>query len=145
MHSTPCAYNVTALSGIISSSSAESYKDCKWSITAPRGYNIRLKFNTFQLSNIPTWQMQSQIHIYDALSANESFLIGVFNGTRKPFEVQSSGRYMLLELTGSAKAVHNFKGAYNFSTKKGEFFCLFILNSKIMSWRYLSSFEFLVL
>ena len=70
--------------------------------------------------------MQSQLYIYDALSANESSLIGVFTGTRKPFEVQSSGSYMLLELIGQEQPVHKFKGAYNVSTTKGEFFFLYL-------------------
>ena len=51
-------------------------------------------------------------------------LLGAFSGTRKPFQVQSSGPFMLvkLEKQGDVPTLCNFKGIFISNTTKGEFF-----------------------
>ena len=122
-HSTPCTFDVKGSSGIISSSdiSGTDSPYCSWVITAPRGHNIRLKFTTFQLAALPSLQLQNWIRVFDGKSFND-MLLGSFSGTRKPFQVQSSGPYMLvmLERQKYVPSLCNFKGIFTSNITKGE-------------------------
>ena len=97
------------------------YYTSSWVITAPLNHTIRLKFETFQLSDSQELG-QSLIRIYDGRKATDTSL-GVFTGARRPFTIQSSGQFMLVKLTKAKwwqKPLSNLKGVYTFSTTKGK-------------------------
>ena len=52
-------------------------------------------FTTFRLSD-NNW-IHTEIQVYDGKRSNDSVL-GVFAGTRQPFMIQTSGRFMMLSL-----------------------------------------------
>ena len=52
-------------------------------------------FTTFRLSD-NNW-IRTEIQVYDGKRTNDSVL-GVFAGTRQPFMIQTSGRFMMLSL-----------------------------------------------
>ena len=121
-YSTPCAFDLKGSSGIISSSDLSgNYPYCRWVIKAPHGHNIRLKFITFQLAALPSLRLQNWIRVFDGRRSNDT-LLGAFSGTRKPFQVQSSGPFMLvtLEKQGAVPTLCNFKGMFISNTTKGE-------------------------
>ena len=115
-----CDFDVQGSGEFISSESSEHCTTASWVITAPLYHNIRLKFATFQLSDLKLFG-QNRIHIYDGLYKNNT-LLGVFTGVRRPFIVQSSGRFMLVRLIKLYRFTrNNFKGVYTFGTAKGKF------------------------
>ena len=122
MDSTPCTFEVKGSSGNISSDSLGKYKVCSWSISAPRGYKLRLNFTIFQLSDIPAFETRSWIHVYDGKSTNAP-LLGVYTGTRKPFIVQSSGSFLLVKLSVNDNELtsRTFRGVFISSTTTGEY------------------------
>ena len=93
-----------------------------WVITAPLNHTIRLKFETFQLSDSQKLG-QNLIRIYDGRKTTNTSL-GVFTGARRPFIIQSSGRFMLVELTENRywweDNLCNLKGVYTFNSSKGK-------------------------
>ena len=126
-YSTSCTFDLKGSSGIISSSDLSgNYPHCRWVIKAPRGHNIRLKFTTFQLAAVPSFHLQNWIRVFDGRSFND-MLLGAFSGTRKPFQVQSSGPFMLvaLEKKEDAPTLCNFKGTFTSNITKGEIFYSF--------------------
>jgi len=108
--SAPCTFEFENSTGIITSDSARNYSVCSWFITAPIHHNIRLEFTTFQLTNSQVLG-QNWIEIFDGKSANR---LGVYVGTRRPFVVKSSGRFMLVKLIkkGTKCSPCNFKAVY---------------------------------
>ena len=96
VNSEACFFAVNGSSGFISSSSTENYKRCTWIITAPSNHTVKLIFTTFRLSGYFSWY-QPQIQVYDGKRKNDTVL-GVFTGTRQPFLIQTSGRFMMLTL-----------------------------------------------
>ena len=116
---TPCYFTVTGPSGLISSDLSQYYSYCSWVITAPLNHSIKLRFTTFELS--VDQRTQYRIHVYDGRRTYTD-LLGVFSGTRRPFTVQSSGRFMLVTLIKryAASFVCNFEAVYTSSTAKGE-------------------------
>ena len=124
-----CAFNITGLSGEISSNSSGNHKKCSWLITTARDHNIRLRFTTFQFSNLPSIGVQSLIHVYNGNNTNAT-LTGIFTGTRKPFIVHSSGRFMLIKLSVQESylhAIHNFKATYTSTTGIGKLHSFIVL------------------
>ena len=120
MDSAPCNFEFKNATGIITSDSAKNYSVCSWFITAPIHHNIRLEFTTFQLTNSQVLG-QNWIEIFDGKSANR---LGVYVGTRRPFVVKSSGRFMLVKLIkkGTKCSPCNFKAVYTMiALTKGEF------------------------
>ena len=118
--STSCDLNITGSDGAVISDSSDNYKVCRWIIAAPRGNKVRLKFIRFQLSDLPSFQWQSWIRVYDGKSTNDT-LLGIYSGTRRPFTVQSSGRYLLVKLTTqNEKTMRYFKGVFTSATTIGE-------------------------
>ena len=117
-----CDFDVQGSGGFISSESSEGCYSASWFITAPLYHNIRLKFETFQLSDSQSFG-QNRIFIYDGLYTNNT-LLGVFTGARRPFIIQSSDRFMMVKLTKQMESstLSNFKGVYTFETAKGKFF-----------------------
>ena len=126
-----CDFYVQGSSGEFSSSEFESSEDCRnssWVITAPLNHTIRLKFETFQLSDSQEYG-QNWIRIYDGLKTRDT-LLGVFTGARRPFIIQSSGRFMLVKLTKQSwYSLGNFKGVYTFNTTKGKFPIIYPLHT----------------
>ena len=116
-----CHFDLQGPSDFISSESSEYCDTASWVITVPLYQNIRLQFETFQLSDLKE-SGPHRIHIYDGLYTNNT-LLGVFTGVRRPFIIQSSGRYMLVKLTKELRSTYstlsNFKGVYTFGTAKG--------------------------
>ena len=117
-----CDFHVDGSSGQ-SISSDSRYCDPSWVITAPLNHTIRLKFETFQLSDSQELE-QNLIRIYDGRKATNTSL-GVFTGARRPFTIQSSGRFMLVKQTTKNRYwwlehPSNFKGVYTFNTTKGK-------------------------
>jgi hypothetical protein len=136
-----CDFDVPGSSGEFISSEFESSEDCRtssWVITAPLNHNIRLKFVTFQLSDMHIawlfgqhWIVESYryfIQIYDGRNTNNT-LLGVFTGAIRPFVVQSSGHFMLVKLIKEGLDLNflsNFKGVYTFNTTKGKFSIIYL-------------------
>ena len=125
MYSKRCDFYVKGSTGEFSSSAFESFEYChtsSWVITAPLNHTIRLKFETFQLSDSQVFG-QNLIRIYDGRETTNTSL-GVFTGARRPFIIQSSGRYMLVELTEGyywlEDILRNLKGVYTFNSSKGK-------------------------
>ena len=117
VNSDACSFAVNGSSGFISSSDTENYKRCTWIITAPSNHTVKLIFTTFRLSGTP-W-VRPEIQVYDGKRKNDTVL-GVFNGTRQPFLIQTSGRFMMLTLKKKYSWYTRsiFKGAYY--TAKGK-------------------------
>ena len=95
VNSEACFFAVNGSSGFISSSGANNYKRCTWIITAPSNQTIKLIFTTFRLSGY-YWN-KAEIKVYDGKRKNDTVL-GVFSGTRQPFLLKTSGRFMKLTL-----------------------------------------------
>ncbi len=128
--SVTCDFDVQASGEFISCDSSKYCKTSTWVITAPPRYNIRLKFAIFQLSDSSKYG-QYWIHIYDGRNTNNTML-GTFTGTRRPFVIQSSGRFMLVKLTKQYKlypgsCLCNFKGVYTFGTSKGKLLVIYLI------------------
>ena len=119
MYSTPCAFQVGNSSGIISSNSTGMYNDCSWIITAPFNHNIRLEFNVFQLTDSVVLE-QNRILVYDGISTNDT-LLGAFTGTRRPFIIESCGRFMTVMLIKqeNQSSSFSFKAVYTMVAAKG--------------------------
>ncbi|XP_078366769.1 uncharacterized protein LOC144650879 [Oculina patagonica] len=118
-YSLTCDFDVQASGEFISCDSSKYCETFTWSITAPPHSNIRLKFDTFQLSD-SSYYGQNWIHIYDGRNTN-STMLGAFTGARRPFNIQSSGRFMLVKLIKQLDwgySLCNFNGVYTFSTAK---------------------------
>ena len=118
VHTLPCLFSVNGSSGFISSSGTKNYKHCNWIITAPSNHTVKLKFMIFRLYNNP-WHGQSRIQVHDGKRKNDTIL-GIFSGARRPFIIQTSGRFMIVALQkDSLTTPCNFKGTYYTSQKKG--------------------------
>ena len=120
-----CYFHVDGSSGESISSEFKlpwyCYGTSSWVITAPLNHTIRLKFETFQLSDSQELG-QNLIRIYDGRNATDTSL-GVSTGARRPFTIQSSGRFMLVKLTKEKpwrKPLSNLKSVYTFNTTKGK-------------------------
>ena len=117
VHSLPCWFSVNGSSGSISSSGTKNYRQCTWIITAPSNHTVKLKFMTFRLSD--PWGDQARIQVHDGKRKNDAIL-GIFSGARRPFIIQTSGRFMMVALQkASLSTPCNFKGTYYTSQKKG--------------------------
>jgi len=126
-----CNFVVNGSSGESITSEFESSEDCEtsiWVITAPLNHNVRLQFATFQLSDfILRWHewfeywIHPYMQIYDGRNTTDTSL-GVFTGARRPFTIQSSGRFMLVKLRFAKlwwrRYLSNLKGVYTFNTTK---------------------------
>ena len=127
-----CDFYVQVSSGVFSSSEFESFEECynsSWVITAPLNQSIRLKFETFQLSD--SWLGQNLIRIYDGRKTADT-LLGVFTGARRPFTILSSGPSMLVNLAIDSwmeYSLRNFKGVYTFETAEGKFLIIYPLHT----------------
>ena len=118
VHTLPCLFSVNGSSGFISSSGTKNYKHCSWIITAPSNHSVKLKFKIFSLSNDPRFG-QARIEVHDGKRKNDTIL-GIFSGARRPFIIQTSGRFMMVALQkDSLFTPCNFKGTYYTSQKKG--------------------------
>ena len=110
VNSEACFFAVNGSSGFISSSGTNNYKRCTWIITAPSNQTIKLIFTTFRLSGY-FWN-PTEIKVYDGKRKNDTVL-GVFNGTRQPFLIKTSGRFMMLTLKRKyPRSPCIFNGAY---------------------------------
>ena len=141
MFSKTCHFVVNGSSGESISSEFESSEDCEnciWVITAPLNHSVRLQFVTFQLSDLrlrPRYWIPPHLlryftrwihpcmQIYDGRNTTDTSL-GVFTGARRPFTIQSSGRFMLVKLRFAKlwwrRYLSNLKGVYTFKTTKGK-------------------------
>ena len=118
VHTLPCLFSVNGSSGFISSNGTKNYKRCSWIITAPSNHSVKLKFKIFSLSNNPRFG-QARIEVHDGKRKNDTIL-GIFSGARRPFIIQTSGRFMMVALQkDSLSTPCNFKGTYYTSQKKG--------------------------
>ena len=118
VHTLPCLFSVNGSSGFISSSGTKNYKHCSWIITAPSNHSVKLKFKIFSLSNDPQFG-QARIEVHDGKRKNDTIL-GIFSGARRPFIIQTSGRFMMVALQKDYLSTPcNFKGTYYTSQKKG--------------------------
>ena len=120
----PCLFTVNGSSGSISSSGAKDYRHCTWIITVPSNHTVKLKFTIFHLSNYPrlpneAWVGQAKIQVHDGKRNNDTVL-GVFTGTRQPFILQTSGRFMMFTLQKEYSITPcNFKGTF-IGSRKGK-------------------------
>ena len=125
----PCLFSVNGSSGFISSSGAKYYYAnyyfrCTWIITVPSNHTVKLKFTIFHLSNYPrlsneAWVGQAKIQVHDGKRNNDTVL-GVFTGTRQPFIIQTSGRFMMFTLQKEYPFTPcNFKGTF-IGSRKGK-------------------------
>ena len=110
VNSEACFFAVNGSSGFITSSGTENYKRCTWIITAPSNQTIKLIFTTFRLAGY-SWNL-AEIKVYDGKRKNDTVL-GVFSGTRQPFLLKTSGRFMMLTLKKKYSfTLCIFKGAF---------------------------------
>ena len=110
VNSEACFFAVNGSSGFISSSGTSNYERCTWIITAPSNQTIKLIFTTFRLSGY-FWN-PTEIKVYDGKRKNDTVL-GVFHGTRQPFLIKTSGRFMMLTLKKKFPwSLCIFNGAY---------------------------------
>ena len=106
----------------MSSRSVANYRKCSWLITTAHDHKIKLKFTTFQLFwSFWSWgRLPDLIHVYDSKTAEITALVGVYTGIRRPFVVQSSGRFMLITLTvKNGGNIHNLEAVYTSTTGIG--------------------------
>ena len=118
VNSEACFFAVNGSSGFISFSSATNkFMHCTWIITAPSNHTVKLIFTTFSLYT--SYWGRAEIQVYDGKRKNDTVL-GVFTGTRQPFLIQTSGRFMMLTLKKKYSWYTRsiFKGAYY--TAKGK-------------------------
>ena len=116
VNSKACFFVVNGYSGFISSISTQTYERCTWIITVPSNHTVKLLFTTFRLSGYP--RDQPEIQVYDGKRKNDPVL-AVFSGTRQPFLIQTSGRFMMLTLKKKYWFIPCiFEGAYY--TRKGK-------------------------
>ena len=116
VNSEECLFSVMGSSGFISSIGTENYLRCTWIIAAPSNHTVKLMFTTFRLFGF-YWN-GAMIQVYDGRRKNDTVL-GVFTGTRQPFLIQTSGRFMMLTLKKKywfTRCI--FEGAYY--TRKGK-------------------------
>ena len=117
VNSEACFFAVNGSSGFINSSRTKNYMHCTWIITAPSNHTVKLRFTIFRLSG-DYWN-QAKIQVYDGKGKNDTVL-GVFTGTRQPFLIQTSGRFMMLTLIKKYWFTRSiFKGAYYSISGKG--------------------------
>ena len=110
VNSEACFFAVNGSSGFISSSGTKNYKRCTWIITAPSNHTVKLIFTTFRLSDYNSYK--AEIKVYDGKRKNDTVL-GVFNGTRQPFLIKTSGQFMMLTLKRKyPQSLCIFNGAY---------------------------------
>ncbi|KAL9968993.1 hypothetical protein ACROYT_G021147 [Oculina patagonica] len=94
---------------------------CSCVITALPEHHIRLKFVIFNLANyyyIYSDLTQDWLYVYDGNSSHLNTLLGSFTGTKQSFAVQSSGRFMMIQLKRDGWSRTIFKASYNYSTTK---------------------------
>ena len=137
-----CDYHVNGSSGESISSEFNSSKYCKnssWVIMAPMNHNVRLQFETFQLSDLRLFRwiwIHPYMQIYDGRYPADDTSLGVFTGARRPFTIQSSGRFMLVrlicELWWKRYFLNNLKGVYTFKTTKGKLVTYMYNSSKVI-------------
>ena len=114
VNSEACFFAVNGSSGFISSSGTKNYKRCTWIITASSNHTVKQIFTTFHLSDY-YWD-KAEIQVYDGKTTNDTVL-GVFAGTRQPFMIQTSGRFMMLSLKKTSLfSTCIFEGTY-YTTK----------------------------
>ena len=113
----PRLFSVNGSRGFISSSGAKYCYPCKWIITVPSNHTVKLKFTIFRLPNDPRWG-QAKIQVHDGKGKSDTVL-GIFSGTRQPFIIQTSGRFMMFTLEKGYSVPCNFKGTF-ISSRKGK-------------------------
>lgn len=102
---------------------------CSCIITAQPKTHIHLEISLFQLLDvlIESSRKADWLYLYDGNSSQDT-LLGKFTGTKESLIVQSSGRFMKIELIRDLFYSHSiFKGSYYYSTTKGKL--IFILVS----------------
>ena len=112
VNSESCFFSVNGSAGSINANEAKNYTTCTWNITAPTNHTVKLNFTTFHLSvNV------AKMQIHDGKSENDTVLAN-FSGTRQPFIIQTSGRFMMLILKkDEPSTLCNFMAAYISSNK----------------------------
>lgn len=114
VNSEACYFTVNDSARSIDASGAKNCINCTWIITAPTNHTVKLKFTLFHLPvNL------AKIQIHDGKSKSDTILAR-FSGTRQPFIIQTSGRFMMLLLEKDEPSTPcTFMGAYNISLNKG--------------------------
>ena len=123
VHANPCFYDVGSSNGVISSSFTKNYSmyNCTWIITAPSNHTVKLTFTIFNLFDYLTIY-KSEIKVFDGKSKNDT-LLGIFSGSRRPFIVQTSGQFMMVNFKRyHERTFFNFKGVYSSSSTRGELY-----------------------
>ena len=105
-----CHFELQGTNGIISFVGPKFAK-CTWKITSPPHHKVRLTFSIFEL-------MQGRLRVYDGQSANVT-LLGQFSGSRRPFSVQSTARFMFVTYESDNFPVCLLEGKYIASSKIG--------------------------
>ena len=124
VHANPCFYDVGSSNGVISSSFTKNYSmyNCTWIITAPSNHTVKLNFTIFNLRGYGAKTYRSEIEVYDGKSKNDT-LLGIFSGSRRPFIVQTSGQFMMVNFKRyHERTFFNFKGVYSSSSIRGELY-----------------------
>lgn len=113
-----CYLALNGSQGIISSDSAGNYLSCRWVITVPSHYNVRLNFTLFQLDSSSN---ETFIQVY---GGKDNPLLGSFTGIREHFIVQANGNIMMIKLTkGNNNSLSNFRGVFTSVTSTGKQLC----------------------
>ncbi|XP_055853298.1 dorsal-ventral patterning protein tolloid [Episyrphus balteatus] len=75
-------------------------KECIWRITVPKGYQVALKFQSFEVENHDNC-VYDYVEVHDGDSA-ESDLIGVFCGYKPPPNMKSSSNTMFVKFVSDS-------------------------------------------
>lgn len=137
MYCTRCDFDLDVARRIINYDSLEKdwllcvYPDCSCIIIAPPDHHILLELSIFRLADT-SWRdsfeivqkVQDWFYVFDGNSTNCT-LLGNFTGTKRPFTIQSSSRFMMIKMARDVSSRSIFKGSYSYSTIKGKL--MFIL------------------
>ncbi|KAL5282994.1 BMP1.2 family protein [Megaselia abdita] len=75
-------------------------KECIWKITVPEGFQVALKFQSFEVENHDTC-VYDYVEVRDG-SNKDSPIIGVFCGYKSPPQMKSSGKTMFIKFVSDS-------------------------------------------
>lgn len=93
--------------------------DCSWTVVAPLGYKITLRFDEFLMEKNGKCN-KDWLEVYDGASIAAS-MIGKYCGLTKPPTITSSGHKLFLQFHSNRAVQHKgFRATYNSSLGKSQ-------------------------
>ncbi len=132
MYCTRCDFDLDVAKRIIKYESSCEHTVCSCIISAPPEHHIRLELSLFRLADFYSREsfkimllVQDWFYVFDGNSTSHTLLWN-FTGTQRPFTIQSSGRFMMIQLERDRWSRSFFKGSYNYSKTKGKLMFIFV-------------------